>query len=174
MLDCRKIICSSFGERLTTFTEHLSYSTSCPWCCLLSLFKRIITSRKSYGYVQFTIVVACSFFWALLTITCIKQKWANKQQKGCLFFVCKIIMEFLTHASETLCWKSLTLSLINNEDEIYTFWITWDQALFLFRFENVRECMRTTKIGPDLRLILEVCFLDLDVMQCYGTHYIDG
>ena len=113
-------ICSRFGVYLTT--EYLSYSTGCPWCCLLSLFKLIITSRKSYGYVQFTIVVARSFFWALLIITCIKQKWANKQQKGCLFFiVCIIIMEFSKHASETLCWKSLTLSLINNEDEIYTF-----------------------------------------------------
>ena len=130
-------ICSRFVVYLTT--EYLSYSTGCPWCCLLSLFKLIITSRKSYGYVQFTIVVTCSFFWALLIITCIKQKCANKQQKGCLFFVCIIIMEFSKHASETLCWKSLTLSLINNEDEIYTFWITWDQAQFSFRFENIRE-----------------------------------
>ena len=31
---------------------------------------------------------------------------------------------FKGHACETLCSKSLTLSLINNEDEIYTFWIT--------------------------------------------------
>ena len=86
-------ICSRFGVYLTT--EYLSYSTGCPWCCLLSLFKLIITSRKSYGYVQFTIVVARSFFWALLIITCIKQKWANKQQKGCLFFIVSIIiMEF--------------------------------------------------------------------------------
>ena len=53
-------ICSRFVVYLTT--EYLSYSTGCPWCCLLSLFKLIITSRKSYGYVQFTIVVACSFF----------------------------------------------------------------------------------------------------------------
>ena len=132
-------ICSRFVLGFTLTTEYLSYRTGCPWCCLLSLFKLKIISRKSYEYVQFTIVVARSFFWALLIITCIKQKWANKQQKGCLFFVCKIIMEFLTHASETLCWKSLTLSLINNEDEIYTFWITWDQALFSFCFENVRE-----------------------------------
>ena len=40
-----------------------------------------------------------------------------------------------------------------------------DQALFSFRFENnipagERECMRTAKIGPDLRLILpgQICF----------------
>ena len=31
---------------------------------------------------------------------------------------------FKGHACETLCSKSVTLSLINNEDEIYTFWIT--------------------------------------------------
>ena len=34
--------------------------------------------------------------------------------------------------------------------------LTWDQGLFSFRFENhipaLRECMRTAKIGPDLRL----------------------
>ena len=54
----------------------------------------------------------------------------------------------------------------------YYQYLTWDQALFSFRFENYipagkakrkdspnfsgsryRECMRTAKIGPDLRLI---------------------
>ena len=46
----------------------------------------------------------------------------------------------------------------------FYFSLTWDQALFSFRFENYipaanfsgsreRECMRTAQIGPDLRLI---------------------